>query len=73
MEKVKVSKEIAELLDKQEKDNWCKEFNLIAHCKAYSGNGTLCKDIYTDEFIPLQTLSAMDYARCLILGYEVIE
>ncbi len=39
MEKVKVSKGIAELLDRQSKDDWWKQFNLIAHCGGYSGNG----------------------------------
>lgn len=73
MEKVKVSKEIADLLDKQLKDDWHKQFNLISHCKAYSGNGTLCKEIYVDEFKPLQILSPLEYARCILIGYEVVE
>lgn len=73
MEKAKVSKEIARLLDKQLKDNWNKQFNLINHCKAFSGNGILCKEIYVDEFKPLQKLSPIEYARCMIIGYEVIE
>lgn len=71
MVKVKVSKEIAALLDKQSNDNWSKQFNLIAHCKGYSGNGVWCRAIYTDEFEPLNKLSPLEYATCLIVGYEV--
>lgn len=71
MEKVKVSKEIADLLDKQHKDDWNKQFNLISHCKAYSGNGVLCNKIYTDEFKALQKLTPLEYAKCLIIGYEL--
>lgn len=73
MEKVKVSRKIAELLDKQPKDDWHKQFYLISHCKGYSGNGILCGKIYTDEFKPLQKLSPLEYAKCLVIGYEIIE
>ncbi|MCK1999787.1 hypothetical protein MZM54_00135 [[Brevibacterium] frigoritolerans] len=71
--KVKVSREVAALLDKQDKDEWSKQFNLISHCKGYSGNGILCRNIYTQEFKVLETLQPLEYARCLIDGYEVIE
>jgi hypothetical protein len=73
MDKVKVSRKIADLLDKQSSDDWSKQFNLISHCKGYSGNGYLCGSIYVDEFKPLEKLSPLDYARCLIVGYEVEE
>ena len=73
MEKVKVSREIAEALDKQSKNDWTKEFALISHCKGYSGNGILCKDIYTEELKVLEKLQPLEFARCLILGYEIIE
>lgn len=70
-EPVKVSQEIGDILDKQKKDDWTKQFNLISHCKGYSGNGILCKSIYTEESKPLEKLSPLEYARCLIVGYEV--
>lgn len=73
MEKVKVSREIADILDKQSKDDWSKQFNLISHCKAYSGNGILCGSIYKDSSKALEKLQPLDYAKCLIIGYEVIE
>lgn len=71
--KVKVSREIAQVLDKQSKDEWSKQFNLISHCKGYSGNGILCGNIYTEEFKALETLQPLEYARCLIVGYEITE
>lgn len=73
MEKVKVNKEIAEALDKQSKDEWSKQFNLISHCKGYSGNGILCGNIYTEEFKVLEKLQPLEYAKCLLYGYEPIE
>lgn len=76
MEKVKVSHEIAEALDKLSKDNndnWSKNFNLISHCKGYSGNGILCGNIYTGEYKVLEKLQPLEFAKCLILGYEVAE
>lgn len=73
IEKLKVSKEVAEALDKQSKSDWDKQFNLIGHCKGFSGNGIKCGEIYKDEFKILETLSPLDYARCLIAGYEVEE
>lgn len=73
MEKVKVSREVADLLDRQNKDEWSKQFNLISHSKGYSGNGILCGNIYTQEFKILETLQPLEYAKCLIIGYEVIE
>ncbi|GLI82389.1 hypothetical protein ANABIO32_00750 [Rossellomorea marisflavi] len=71
MAKVKVSQEIAKLLDRQSKDDWSKQFNLIAHCKGYSGNGIQFGSIYQKEFKLLETLSPLDYARCLTVGYEI--
>jgi hypothetical protein len=73
LEKAKVSREVAELLDRQDKDEWSKQFNLISHSKSYSGNGILCENIYTEEFKVLERLQPLEYARCLIVGYEVIE
>lgn len=73
MEKVKVSKEIAELLDKQSRDDWWKQFYLITHCGGYSGNGIQFKSIYTEEFKPLEKLKPLEYAKCIIIGYEVEE
>lgn len=72
MSKVKVSREVAEALNKQSKDEWTKQFNLIAHCKGYSGNGILGRSIYTEEFKVLEQLQPLDYAKCLIVGYEII-
>lgn len=73
MKKVKVSHEVADALDKQSKSEWGKQFNLISHCKGYSGNGILCGIIHTEEFKVLEKLQPLEYARCLILGYEVRE
>lgn len=73
MEKLKVSREIAEALDKQSKDEWTKQFNLIAHCKGYSGNGIRCGNIYTEDFKALEKLQPLEYAKCLIVGYEIAE
>lgn len=76
MEKVQVSREIAEALDKLNKDNndnWSKQFNLISHCSGYSGNGILCKNIYQDEYKVLANMQPLEFAKCLILGYEVAE
>lgn len=70
MGKVTVSAEVADALDKQGQDEWSKQFNLIAHCKGYSGNGVHCGSIYTDEFKVLESLSPLEYAKCLLLGYE---
>lgn len=71
MNKVKVSKEIAEVLDKMPKDNWNKQFNSISHCKGFSGNGICMNTNYKDEFKVLNELQPLDFARCLIVGYEV--
>lgn len=73
VEKVKVSREVAEALDKQSKDEWSKQFNLIAHCKGYSGNGILCGSIYKEEFKVLEALKPLEYAKCLLIGYEIVE
>lgn len=73
MDKVKVSREVAEALDKQKKDEWTQQFNLISHCKSFSGNGILMRNNYLEEFEALNTLSPLDFARCLILGYEIEE
>lgn len=72
MGKFEVTREVAEALDKQSKDEWTQQFNLIAHCKGYSGNGILCGNIYTDEFKVLEQLQPLEYAKCLLVGYEVI-
>lgn len=74
MAKVKVSREVSDALDKHFKgqDEWTKQYNLIAHCKGYSGNGILCKNIYTDEFKVLEQLKPLEYARCLLEGYEIL-
>lgn len=73
MEKLKVSPEMAEALDKLEKDDWGKQYNLIAHCKAYSGNGILMRGIYRDELKILDNLKPLEFAKCMIIGYEVDE
>jgi len=73
MEKVKVSREVAEALDRQGKSEWTKQFNLTSHCKGYSSNGVLCKNIYKKDFIVLEELQPLEFARCLILGYEIIK
>ena len=73
MKKVKVSREVAEALDKQGKDDSTTQSNLISHCKGYSGNGILCKNIYSEEFKVLEKLQPLELARCLILGYEISE
>lgn len=73
MEKVKVSREVAELLDAQSRDEWSKQFHLISHCKGYTGNGVRCGSIYTQEFKALEALQPLDYAKCMIVGYEVAE
>lgn len=73
LNKVKVTREIAELLDRQSKGDWDKQFSLISHCKGYSGNGILCREIYTTESKKLQELTPLEYAKCLIVGYEISE
>lgn len=73
MNKVKVSKEVAAALDKQSRDEWSKQFNIIAHCKNFSGNGIRMSCNYKDEFKILNDLQPLDYARCLIVGYEIEE
>ena len=72
-QKVKVSPEVAEALDKQRSCEWTKQYNLIAHCKSFSGNGILMKNPYLPEYAVLATLSPWEFAKCLIVGYEVIE
>lgn len=69
--KVIVSQEMKEALDKQGKDDWTKQFNLIAHCKSYSGNGVKIQSTFTEEFWILNDLSPLEYAKCLILGYDI--
>ena len=72
-QKVKVTPEVAAALDKQRSCEWTKEFNLISHCKSFTGNGVLMYDPYLPEYAVLATLSPLDFAKCLIIGYEVIE
>ncbi|WCK57392.1 hypothetical protein PP175_25330 (plasmid) [Aneurinibacillus sp. Ricciae_BoGa-3] len=72
LEKVKVSREVAKALDIQDKDDWTKQFNLIAHCKGFSG-GVLMATIYKDEFEVLHTLQPLEYAKCITVGYEAKE
>lgn len=71
--KVKVSRAIAEALDKQEKDNWSVQYNLITHCHSFSGNGICYRSKYSEEFQILNSLKPLEYARCLIEGYEINE
>lgn len=73
MGKVIVSNEVAEVLDKQGKDEWMKQFNLISHCKSFSGNGILVGSNYQEEYKILNTLQPLEYAKCLIVGYVVAE
>ncbi len=73
MERVKVSCEVAEALDKLHRDEWLDQFNLIGHCKNYSGNGIRCGSTFHEEFEPLNNLEPLFFAKCLILGYEVEE
>lgn len=71
LKRVKVSKEVATALNNLDKDDWSKQYNLIKHCKGFSGNGVLMKEIYIDSFKVLQKLSPLEFATCLIVGYEV--
>ncbi|MGM1044746.1 MAG: hypothetical protein ACQEXX_01230 [Bacillota bacterium] len=73
MDKVKVSAEIAACLDKLKSDVWSKQFNLIAHCKNFSRNGICMRSDYSEEFKSLNSLQPLDFARCLIVGYEIKE
>lgn len=72
MMKVQVSQEIAEALKKVNKDDWTKQFYLIAHCRGYSGNGIHCGDIYTDELKPLENLQPLEFAQCILGNYEIV-
>ena len=68
---VKVSREVADALSRLSKDEWMKQYNLIAHCKGYSGNGVLMRSIYTPEQKVLEKMQPLEFAKCLVLGYEV--
>jgi hypothetical protein len=70
VEKVKVTQEVADALDKLKKDDWNVQFNLINHCKMFSGNGVKMGG-YLEELKALEKLSPLEFARCLIIGYEV--
>lgn len=70
MEKLTVTQEVAEALDSLKQDKWSKQFNLICHCKGFSGNGILHQNIYTDDLKVLESLSPLEFAQCLIAGYE---
>jgi hypothetical protein len=69
--KVKVNKEIAVALDKLGKDKWSKQFDLIGHCKSFSGNGIRMKSTFTQELEVLNNIPPLEFAKMLILGYEV--
>lgn len=71
---MKVSREVAEALDKQSKDDeWTQNFNLISHAKQFSGNGICMKNNWSDEFKVLNNLQPLEYAKCMLIGYEVID
>jgi hypothetical protein len=73
MKKVKVSKEVAEALAKLPNDEASKQQRLISHASCFSGNGILMRNNKLEEFEVLNTLQPLDYAKILILGYEVEE
>lgn len=73
LDKVKVSKEVAEALNQLDKDDWTKEFNLISHCKSFSGNGIRMQSTFVKELEALNALKPLDFAKCLIVGYEIKE
>lgn len=70
-EPMKVSREVSEALNKLEKDEWSQNFSLISHAKQFSGNGICMKNNWLEEFKILNTLQPLDFAKCMILGYEV--
>ena len=73
MNKIKVSREVSDALDKMSNNEWSKQFNLISHCKSFSGNGILMHNSFQKEFKVLNTLQPLEFAKCLILGYEIKE
>lgn len=71
---MKVSREVAEALDKLSKDDeWTQNYNLIKHAKQFSGNGICMKNNWSDEYKVLNTLQPLEYAKCMLIGYEVID
>ena len=70
LEKVKVSREVAEALDTLSRDEWSNRFNLIGHCRSFSGNGVRIGTTFIDDLNALNNLDPLEYAKCLIIGYE---
>lgn len=71
--KVKVSSEVAEALNKLQWDEWSKQFNLIGHCQSFSGNGKKIRNTFNDELSILNCIPPLDFAKILVIGYEVEE
>jgi hypothetical protein len=70
LKKVRVTKEIAAALDRIPNDEWNKQFDLIGTCKDFSGNGIRMKATFNQDAEALNQLSPLDFAKCLIIGYE---
>ncbi|MNW28152.1 hypothetical protein D3C74_49670 [compost metagenome] len=69
--KVKVSGDVAAALDRLSKDNWSKQFDLVSHCKSFSGNGIRVRSHYIQQMEVLNDISPLLFAKILINGYEV--
>lgn len=73
MKKVKVSIEVAEALDRLDKNEDAMSYDLISHCKSFSGNGHKMRNSYTEDFKALEEIKPLEFARCLLFGYETHE
>ncbi|PZT57360.1 hypothetical protein [Paenibacillus silvae] len=71
--KVKVTSKVAEALDKLEWDEWSKQFNLIGHCKNFSGNGKKVGNTFNEELSELNSIEPIVFAKILINGYEAVK
>ncbi|WP_270364060.1 hypothetical protein [Bacillus paranthracis] len=73
LKKVIVTKEVAAALDRIPNDDWNKQFDLISMCKNFSGNGVRMKATFNQDAEALNQLSPLEFARCLVIGYETEE
>ncbi len=72
MEKVQVTEEEASALNSLGLgDSFWAQYFIIGHSKNFSGNGICMGQTFTGKAKVLNGMAPLDFARCVILGYEV--
>lgn len=66
-----VTKEEAMALNELRKNPEDIQYALVSHCKGYSGNGILVKDIWVGETAVLNKMPPLKFAEALINGFTI--